>query len=166
MATDTNVSESVRLAAIRDALSRAGVSEKATVEVTVTPFDQLFEDVVTGGSRADYRRSIGHPDPEPQSPAIDDTNRPGGQVRVLSSHPDGRVFVIDGDTTDQADDDQDDTTGTGWDRVPDEGHEPGRQRLTNQPLALPPAGGYLPTETALEVAAEANRNHRAQLRRR
>jgi hypothetical protein len=63
VATDTNVSESVRLAAIRDVLSHAGVSEKATVEVTVTPFDQLFEDVVTGGSRADYRRSIGIPTP-------------------------------------------------------------------------------------------------------
>jgi hypothetical protein len=38
------------------ALDRAGVTEPNQVEVTVRPFEELLGDV-TGGNRADYRRS-------------------------------------------------------------------------------------------------------------
>ena len=62
MATDPNVSESVRLSAIKDALDRGGVSAKTAVEVEVGP-PKLWEQImcglaeVEGRSRADFRRS-------------------------------------------------------------------------------------------------------------
>jgi hypothetical protein len=46
MATDPNVSESVRLSAIKDALDRGGVSAKSAVEVEVgapKPYEAIFE---------------------------------------------------------------------------------------------------------------------------
>jgi hypothetical protein len=67
MATDPNVSESVRLSAIKDALDRGGVSAKTAVEVEVgppKPYEQILDGIMVleGGSRAAYRRSIGRPD--------------------------------------------------------------------------------------------------------
>jgi hypothetical protein len=61
MATDDNVADSVKLAAIRDALDRAGLAVKNAVEVEVgppKPYEVIFERV-EAGSRAEYRRSIG-----------------------------------------------------------------------------------------------------------
>jgi hypothetical protein len=45
MASDGNVSESVRPPAIRDALSRAGVSERTALDVTheVKPWEQILD---------------------------------------------------------------------------------------------------------------------------
>lgn len=62
MATDPNVSESVRLSAIKDALDRGGVSAKTAVEVEVgppKPYEQIMGGLseVVGGSRAEFRRS-------------------------------------------------------------------------------------------------------------
>jgi hypothetical protein len=62
MATDPNVSESVRLSAIKDALDRGGVSAKSAVEVEVgppKPWEQIMDGlaVVESGSRAEFRRS-------------------------------------------------------------------------------------------------------------
>jgi hypothetical protein len=62
MATDPNVSESVRLSAIRDALDRGGVSAKSAVEVEVgplKPYEQIFDGLacIESGSRAEFRRS-------------------------------------------------------------------------------------------------------------
>jgi hypothetical protein len=62
MATDPNVSESVRLSAIKDALDRGGVSAKSAVEVEVGP-PKPWEQIICGltsiesGSRAEFRRS-------------------------------------------------------------------------------------------------------------
>ena len=64
MATDDNVADSVKLAAIRDALDRAGLAARTAVEVEVgplKPYEAVFERIVAG-SRAEYRRSIGRPD--------------------------------------------------------------------------------------------------------
>lgn len=61
MATDPDVSESVRLSAIKDALDRGGVSAKTAVEVEVgppKPYEQILNSVVRieAGSRDEFRR--------------------------------------------------------------------------------------------------------------
>lgn len=64
MATDDNVADSVKLAAIRDALDRAGLAAKTAVEVEVgppKPYEVILERI-EAGSRAEYRRNIGRPD--------------------------------------------------------------------------------------------------------
>ena len=60
MATDDNVADSVKLAAIRDALDRAGLSAKTAVSVEVgrRPFEVIFDDI-TSGSRAESRARRG-----------------------------------------------------------------------------------------------------------
>jgi hypothetical protein len=61
MATDPNVSESVRLSAIKDALDRGGVSSRTAVSVEVgppKPYEAILERI-EAGSRAEYRRSQG-----------------------------------------------------------------------------------------------------------
>ncbi|MCB0951037.1 MAG: hypothetical protein KDB44_17545 [Mycobacterium sp.] len=70
MATDDNVADSVKLAAIRDALDRAGLAARTAVSVEVgppKPYEAIFE-TIEAGSRAEYRRSIGRHD----DPTIDD----------------------------------------------------------------------------------------------
>ena len=60
MATDDNVADSVKLAAIRDALDRAGLAARTAVEVEVgppKPYQAILESI-EAGSRAEYRRSI------------------------------------------------------------------------------------------------------------
>jgi len=54
MATDDDVSDSVKLAAIRDALDRGGISVKAEIEVTAKPYESIFEKL-EGGSREAHR---------------------------------------------------------------------------------------------------------------
>ena len=63
MAVDENVSEAVKLAAIRDALDRAGLSAKTAVSLEVgrRPFEVIFDEIVSG-SRAESRRRRGVPD--------------------------------------------------------------------------------------------------------
>lgn len=171
----TRVGAYVQLGAVNSALDRIGITEQKQVEVTVKPFDQLLGDV-TGGSRADYRRATGHPDPEPFSLPIGqaDTHHPGGP-RVLGETFDGHL-VLDGELGDvasphvgehQAVRDPGESDGSGPSDDQPDYYEPGRQTLAN-PVPLPnlPNGGYLPTEDALEVAQNANRNHRAKMRRR
>jgi hypothetical protein len=65
MAVDENVSDAVKLAAIRDALDRAGLSARTAVSVVIAPkpWEQIFDDI-TGGSRAESRRRRGIPDDE------------------------------------------------------------------------------------------------------
>jgi hypothetical protein len=62
MATDDDVADSVKLAAIRDALDRAGLSAKTAVEIEVgppKPYEQILDGitVLEGGSREVFRRS-------------------------------------------------------------------------------------------------------------
>jgi hypothetical protein len=64
MATDDHVSDSVKLAAIRDALDRAGLAARTAVEVEVgppKPYEVILQRI-EAGSRAEYRRSRGIPD--------------------------------------------------------------------------------------------------------
>lgn len=66
MATTEDVSDAVKLAAIRDALSRAGVTEKTAVEVEVGP--KPWEGILSGMAhmtRAESRAARGIPDPVP-----------------------------------------------------------------------------------------------------
>jgi hypothetical protein len=69
MAIDDNVPESVKLAAIKDALDRAGVSARTAVDVEVTakPYVSILEKIESG-SRADYRRSQGISDDSDTNP--------------------------------------------------------------------------------------------------
>ena len=64
MATDENVADSVKLAAIRDALDRAGLAAKNAVEIELgppKPYEVIF-DRIEAGSRTEFRRSRGTPD--------------------------------------------------------------------------------------------------------
>jgi hypothetical protein len=65
MAVDENVSDAVKLAAIRDALDRAGLSAKTAVSVEVgrRPYEVVF-DAITSGSRAESRAHRGVLDDE------------------------------------------------------------------------------------------------------
>lgn len=69
MATDENASDAVKLAAIRDALDRAGVTQKTAVEIEVTakPYQKLIAglELVT---RAESRARRGVPDATPPLP--------------------------------------------------------------------------------------------------
>jgi hypothetical protein len=102
MATDDNVAGSVKLAAIRDALDRAGLAAKSAVEVEVgppKPFEAILENI-EGGSRAEYRRSRGIPDIEGNRPlgasrreldapidaAVLDYQSEGGASRPRTAH--------------------------------------------------------------------------------
>jgi hypothetical protein len=75
-------SEAVRLAAIRDALDRAGLVAPKTVDVAIAPkpWEIIFDDIA-GGSRAESRRRRGIPDDEPddlRTPALE-AARPAGE---------------------------------------------------------------------------------------
>jgi hypothetical protein len=69
MATDANVSDAVKLSAIRDALDRAGLNPKTAVEVTAKPYEMLLDNTprLQGGSRAEWRRSQGIADESPRA---------------------------------------------------------------------------------------------------
>ena len=162
LADGTKVGAYVQLGAVTAALDRAGVVEPKDVTVTVKPFDQIFESIESG-SRSEYRRANGIPDPVPQSPAIEDRepHRPGGALAL------GPGYVIDGEVVDtEAHDDQDGLEDASVDDDRLEAHRRATEALANRSLPLPPADGYLPSDIAMERVADANRAHRAQLRRR
>ena len=78
MATDDNVADSVKLAAIRDALDRAGLAAKTAVEVEVgppKPYEAILE-TIEAGSRAEYRRSVGRHDDSDIEDSITVVDRP------------------------------------------------------------------------------------------
>jgi hypothetical protein len=52
MATDTNVSDAVKLAAIKDALDRAGLNAETAVEIEGKPYQSVFE-AIESGSRSE-----------------------------------------------------------------------------------------------------------------
>jgi hypothetical protein len=91
MAVDENVSDAVKLAAIRDALDRAGLSARTAVSVAIAlkPWEQIFDDIV-GGSRAESRRRRGIPDDELddlRTPALEAARRPGegSEIEVVEA---------------------------------------------------------------------------------
>jgi hypothetical protein len=77
MATDDHVSDSVKLAAIRDALDRAGLAARTAVEVEVgppKPYEAILERI-EAGSRAEYRRRVGRHDESNPPPALAESPR-------------------------------------------------------------------------------------------
>jgi hypothetical protein len=77
MATDDHVGDSVKLAAIRDALDRAGLAARTAVSVEVgppKPYEAVF-DSIEAGSRAEYRRSRGIRDDSNPLPALAESPR-------------------------------------------------------------------------------------------
>jgi len=98
MATDPNVSESVRLSAIKDALDRGGVSAKTAVEVDVgppKPWEQIMDGLteVVAGPRAEFRRLRGVPDDSEAKRAL------GGSRRELDAPIDAEVLIDDGEAS-------------------------------------------------------------------
>lgn len=61
LATGEDVADNVKLAAIKDALDRAGLSAKTAVEVSVDPkpFEEVLGAIMSGGSRAASRAERG-----------------------------------------------------------------------------------------------------------
>lgn len=55
-------------------MDRAGLNAKAEVELSVKPYEQIFIQMESGGSRADWRKSQGIEEPEEQRalPALED----------------------------------------------------------------------------------------------
>jgi hypothetical protein len=85
MATDDKVADSVKLAAIRDALDRAGLAAKNAVEVEVgppKPYEVILQ-TIEAGSRAEYRRGIGRPDDS----GVEDSTAQANQPRALGQRP-------------------------------------------------------------------------------
>lgn len=67
LASDENVSESVRLAAIKDALDRAGLKPVTTVEIGPTPgFEEIFSDI-SSGTRDESRKARGYIDADSET---------------------------------------------------------------------------------------------------
>jgi hypothetical protein len=101
MAVDENVSDAVKLAAIRDGLDRAGLSARTavSVEVGLRPFEQVF-DAISGGSRAESRRRRGMPDDD-EFNAIETIN-PLALVRGNDCDPtlDAELLELGPDRTD------------------------------------------------------------------
>ena len=100
MATDDNVSDSVKLTAIRDALDRGGVGAKTQVDVgiSVTPFEAIL-DSLESGSRSAYRRSVGREDDSDESQLA--------LVDCLRADDDDDA-IVEGEVLDDDDDDDDD----------------------------------------------------------
>jgi hypothetical protein len=101
MAVDENVSDAVKLAAIRDALDRAGLSARTAVSVKVgsRPFEQIFDHIYSG-SRAESRARRKMPD-DNELDAIETTD-PLALVRGNECDPivDAEVIESEPDCTD------------------------------------------------------------------
>lgn len=69
MAIDPDVSDAVKLSAIKDALDRGGLKAPSEVVLSAgaqTGFDEIFDDIATG-SRTESRRLRGYPDDSTES---------------------------------------------------------------------------------------------------
>jgi len=172
MADSDKIPSYVALQAINSALDRAGVVEQKQLEVTVKPYENIMAEIESG-SREDYRRQTGD-DRAGEPPAFSElessaTQGPGGspeRVRVLGAMPDGSL-VIDAELVEQtASDDQDDTDDALRQNAARQAHQHATETLANYAPTCPlPNGGYMPTEQAMEQAAEVNRAAKRNLRR-
>ncbi|UCZ61462.1 hypothetical protein [Mycolicibacterium phocaicum] len=164
----------VQLQAINSALDRAGITEQKQVEVTLKPYENVMAEI-TSGSREDYRRQIGD-DRAGEPPAFNELESsvnqgPGGsgdRVRVLGTTFDGHE-VIDAEVYDPehpASGDQGDTDDGASAGSARAAHQRATETLANYAPTYPlPNGGYMPTEQAMEQAAEVNRAAKRNLRR-
>lgn len=158
MATDDNVTDAVKLAAIRDALSRAGITEKTAVEVEVAlkPWEQILEGVaeqVESGSRAEFRRSQGIADDSDSTPpALADRPTPDADGIVdaeIVSPTDEFVSRIVGRHVNDSDEPM---THGDAERRRDEHTAPGTGQAGGS------TGGLMSLEEANEEAARLRRN--------
>lgn len=172
MAESDKIPSYVALGAINSALDRAGVAEPKDVTVTVKPFESILTEI-EGGSRDAYRRSIGD-ERAGEPPAFGEiaSATPGGP-RVLGTTFDGHD-VIEGELVELGDD-AEHPASVGQGELDggypyDDGHDDvqgRRETLANySPTMRLPNGGYMPTEQAMEQAADANRLSKRNLRRR
>jgi hypothetical protein len=92
IAYDETKSDDIRLKATLALIDRAGLSPRQVldVEVTAKPYEILFESVELGGSRADYRRSIGQ-EPEAEAEAEDVWDRSEANGVDLARWQDGLI---------------------------------------------------------------------------
>lgn len=161
MAVDENVSDSVKLAAIRDALDRGGVSAKSEVDVSITakPFEQILDNLESG-SRSDFRRSQGIEGSEEQ-PQIE-------PVDYLRADDDDDL-IVEGEWLGDVDDDDgiEVFDGNGQPITPgererclDDDSEPGTGVFG--PSGPPPDQGMVSLQDA--VAAQADMRKHATLR--
>ncbi len=151
MAESDTIPAYVSLQAVNSVLDRAGIVEpkEANVNVSVRPYEQVLDSLV-GGSRSEYRASVGRPDPEPL-PAPVSARADVLDVDVIDTEPDS----IAGDSW---------PTGEGDDAR--QGDKAATESLGNAPLALPGGKpGYLDTETALSQARAANAKRQKTRRR-
>jgi hypothetical protein len=103
MATDDNVSDAVKLNAIRHALDRAGLGAKAEIELSTKPYESILEGMtpnVTGGSRDEYRRSIGDESgSDKRPPALAAANAEPVDAEVVDDDDELDDWPPDDDTT-------------------------------------------------------------------
>lgn len=90
MATDDNVSDAVKLNAIRDALDRGGVGVKAEIELTAKPYETLVDQIeaMHGGSRAEHRHAMGIRD---DTPALVVAHHEPIDAQIIDDFDDGDV---------------------------------------------------------------------------
>lgn len=173
----TKVGAYAQVQAANSVLDRVGVTAPKDVTVTVKPFEAMLAEI-TSGSREDFRRQIGD-DRAGEPPAFGELehsapNRPGDHgPRVIGTTFDGHE-VIDAEVYDAevydpahpASGDQGDTDDGASARTARAAHQRATETLANYAPTYPlPNGGYMPTEQAMEQAAEANRAAKRNLRR-
>jgi hypothetical protein len=105
MAIDPDVSDAVKLSAIKDALDRGGL--KAPNEVVVSGgaqsgFDEIFDDIATG-SRSESRSLRGHPDDEAEAMEYEqhsersrEATQPNPHTQPERPHPNCEATAGDG----------------------------------------------------------------------
>jgi hypothetical protein len=169
IATDGNVSEAVRVNAIKDALDRAGVSARTAVDVSVTaaPFETILEHIESG-SRAEYRRSRGIEDDSDHPPALADSPRelpPVGADAPLDAEivDEGAELIAAMRASSRVNGQGEPMTPTEAEHAPADSSAPGINPLDGKTLGGPlgptgPAGGGMMTlEDAVAAQAEMRR---------
>lgn len=169
----TKVGAYAQVQAANSVLDRVGITAPKEVTVTVTPFESILSDI-ENGSRDAYRRSIGD-ERAGELPAFGEIESPPpgpGGPRVIGQTFDGHD-VIEGELVELGDSAEhrasvgQGSPGQGYPH--DDGHDGAqgrRETLGNySPTLRLPNGGYMPTEQAMEQAAEQNRLSKRNLGR-
>jgi hypothetical protein len=175
MATDDNVSETVKLRAITDALDRAGITAKTAVEIELSakPFEQIIDSAAASleiASRAAFRASIGQADDSDDhahDPLADlhraDLAKATAQdhrrhARIRRDDPN----VIDAESVEIVSDDIDYGQPIAPEPAPG---GPAIDPLTGQPYAEPYNDGAVTLIDGVEIVAEMNRRHAERVQR-